>query len=181
MSAAIGARIRELRQAQGTSLATLAASTGLGKGTLSELERGQRNPTLDTLFAIATYLEVPLSDLLAEERFPGPAGESARAQGQSIDAKLLDRWSNEAGLVEIYRVSISQEIRESLPHADGVTEILTLIDGAIEVGNTGAIVQLRAAESHAFAGDLPHIYRGIAPLSVAILTMSYPAGETAAG
>lgn len=178
MAAAIGARVRDLRNARGTSLATLAAATGLGKGTLSELERGQRNPTLDTLFAIATYLAVPLSALIAQERFPAPGGESARAQGGSVDANLIDRWSDDGGLVEIYRVSISQETRRSRPHAAGVTEILTLIDGAVEVGDIGATVELRGGESHAFAGDRAHLYRGIADRSTAILAMRYPAPKT---
>jgi transcriptional regulator with XRE-family HTH domain len=177
MAVAIGARVRKLRQAQGTSLATLATSTGLGKGTLSELERGQRNPTLDTLFAIATQLAVPLSNLIAEERFPCSVAASARAQGQSIDAILIDRWSDETGLVEIYRVSISQETRRSRAHAAGVSETLTLIDGAIEVGEVGKTVQLQAAESHSFAGDQAHHYRGIAIRSTAILVMRYPVRE----
>lgn len=175
MAAEIGARIRELRQSQGTSLATLATSTGLGKGTLSELERGQRNPTLDTLFAIATHLEVPLSDLIAGEHSAGSVRKNARAQGESIDASLIDRWSDETDLVEIYRVSITQETRQSSPHAAGVTEILTVIDGAVEVGHAGATVQIHATESHSFAGDRPHLYRGITPVSTAILIMRYPA------
>lgn len=174
MAAAVGARIRELRKARGASLATLAASTGLGKGTLSELERGQRNPTLDTLFAIATHLEVPLSTVIAEDRFPHPEHASARAVGQSIDGSLIDRWTGDSGLVEVYRLTISQEIRTSRPHATGVSETLTLIDGAIEVGEVGKTVELRSMESHSFAGDQTHLYRGIATRSIAILAMRYP-------
>ena len=176
MSAAVGARIRELRQSRGTSLAALAASTGLGKGTLSELERGQRNPTLDTLFAIATDLGIPLSDLLTGERFEAPR-ESARARGQSIDAALLDRWTEETGVTEVYRIVISPETRRSLAHAPGVTEILTLIEGEAEVGDVDAPVRLRAGDTHAFAGDTAHLYRGIAARSVGILIMGYPMGS----
>lgn len=174
MAAAVGGRIRDLRQSRGMSLTALAASTTLGKGTLSELERGQRNPTLDTLFAIATALEVPLSILLAEGPLERPARDAAHAHGQSIDATLLDRWRDDAGVVEVYRMTIDQQTRESLPHAPGVSETVTLIDGTIEVGNNNAPVRLEAPNSHSFAGDHPHVYRGIAPLSVALLVMTYP-------
>jgi XRE family transcriptional regulator, regulator of sulfur utilization len=46
---AVGARIRALRTERGLSLSALAAAAGIGKGSLSELETGHRNPTLDTL------------------------------------------------------------------------------------------------------------------------------------
>ncbi len=55
-----------------------------------------------------------------------------------------------------------------------MSETVTLIDGTIEVGNSNAPVQLEARNSHSFAGDRPHFYRGIAPLSVALLVMTYP-------
>lgn len=71
MAAAVGARIRSTRVARRISLGSLASATGLGKGTLSELERGLRNPTLDTLFAIATCLDLPLSQLLVDDDAPG--------------------------------------------------------------------------------------------------------------
>lgn len=174
MAATVGARIRRLRQARNTSLASLAASTGLGKGTLSEVERGQRNPTLDTLFAIAAHLELPLSDLLTEEHQPVGSGEGPRAHGQSIDATLIDRWREATTLVEVYRLSVSRQTRHSLPHSAGVIETLTLISGAVEVGNEGGTVQLEPSESHTFAGDSPHLYRGIARESTAILIMRYP-------
>src|SRR5690606_23680368 len=64
------------------------------------------------------------------------------------------------------------------PANAGVTEILTLIDGAVEVGDIGATVELRGGESHAFAGDRAHLYRGIADRSTAILAMRYPAPKT---
>lgn len=174
MAAAVGRRIRDLRQSRGVSLTTLAASTTLGKGTLSELERGQRNPTLDTLFAIATALGVPLSTLLAEGPLDGPSREAAHAHGQSVDAALLDRWRDDAGVVEVYRMTIDRRTRESLPHAAGVSETVTLIDGTIEIGTSNAPVRLEALNSHSFAGDHPHVYRGVAPLSVALLVMRYP-------
>src|SRR6185369_8292111 len=66
LSAMVGARIRELRAARGWSLSSLAERAGVGKATLSEIESGQRNPTLETLYAIAAPLRVGLSALLAE-------------------------------------------------------------------------------------------------------------------
>ncbi|NJA56315.1 helix-turn-helix domain-containing protein, partial [Streptomyces sp. NEAU-H3] len=70
----VGARIRELREARALSLSALARRSGLGKATLSGLEAGTRNPTLETLYAVTTALGVPLTAALAP---PGAAPGTA--------------------------------------------------------------------------------------------------------
>ncbi len=60
--------IRLLRERRGLSLAELARRAGLAKQTLSRLEQGSGNPTVDTLFAIAEALRVPVTRLVAERR-----------------------------------------------------------------------------------------------------------------
>ncbi|MFI6650203.1 helix-turn-helix domain-containing protein [Streptomyces sp. NPDC050529] len=50
-----------LRRGSGLSLSELARRSDVGKGTLSELERGRRDPSLETLYALTTALDAPLS------------------------------------------------------------------------------------------------------------------------
>jgi transcriptional regulator with XRE-family HTH domain len=176
LSASVGERIRGLRTRRGMSLTALAVATRLGKGTLSELEHGQRNPTLDTLFAIATALSVPLGDLLVSEssdlvpgRSPGP-----HAHGQNIDAELIGRWTESAEVVEVYRMTVSQGRRQSPSHAPGVVESITLVSGQIAVGANDAPAHLVSGQSHTFAGDQDHFYEGLVHRSSAVLVMRYP-------
>lgn len=63
-AAQVGARVRALRERQGTSLSSLARQAHLSKATLSELEKGAGNPTLSTLAALAHALGVGVIDLL---------------------------------------------------------------------------------------------------------------------
>ncbi len=49
----VGERVRQARVDRGLSLGSVAATAGIGKGSLSEIEHGQRNPTLSTLYALA--------------------------------------------------------------------------------------------------------------------------------
>ncbi len=58
-AADVGRRVRELREHRGMSLSELARRAAVGKATLSGLEAGTRNPTLDTLQTIATALDLP--------------------------------------------------------------------------------------------------------------------------
>ncbi|WP_306210125.1 helix-turn-helix domain-containing protein [Actinoplanes sp. RD1] len=185
LSASVGERIRDLRTQRGISLSALAVATGLGKGTLSELERGRRNPTLDTLFAIATALSVPLGELLvsgdgdpAPDRPGGP-----HAHGQNIEAELIGRWTEAAEVVEVYRMTVAQGRRQSGSHAAGVVESITVVSGEIEVGVAGDPARLVGGQSHTFPGDRDHCYEGLAPRSSTVLVMRYPppAGEPGPG
>jgi transcriptional regulator with XRE-family HTH domain len=60
----LGKRIVYLRQQKGWSQLTLAIESGVNRNYLSDLERGQRNPTLIILSRIAEALTIDLSTLL---------------------------------------------------------------------------------------------------------------------
>ncbi len=170
----IGARLRELREAAGVSLGDLAAEAGIGKGTLSELETGRRNPTLDTLFAVTTALGVPLSAALppGESRAPGAVAVS----GEAIEAVLVDRFADSAATTELYRVTIGAGRRQdSAPHARGVTEHWIVYAGVLELGPVEETVRLGAGASTTFTADVPHAYRaGESEDVAATLLVRYP-------
>lgn len=62
--AAVGTRLRALRQQRGVTLADLAEATGISVSTLSRLESGQRRATLQLLLPLAQAHRVPLDDLV---------------------------------------------------------------------------------------------------------------------
>ena len=59
----IGRRIKEIREEKGIAQQVLAAQCNMEKSNLSRLETGRSNPTLHTLYKIAYFLNVPLSEL----------------------------------------------------------------------------------------------------------------------
>ena len=61
---AVGPRLRALRQQRETTLADLAAETGISVSTLSRLESGQRRPTLELLLPLARAHGVPIDELV---------------------------------------------------------------------------------------------------------------------
>jgi transcriptional regulator with XRE-family HTH domain len=64
-SLALGATVRELREARGVSREVLAVKAGLGLGTLGRLELGKSDPPWSTLRAVAAALELTMSGLAA--------------------------------------------------------------------------------------------------------------------
>src|SRR3954464_13628022 len=93
--AAVGARIRALRTERGLSLSALAAAAGIGKGSLSELETGRANPTLDTLYSVAGPLGVPPAGLLDFDT-------GAVAADEGFEAVLLHTERTPTAASEVY-------------------------------------------------------------------------------
>ncbi|AII58864.1 DNA-binding protein [Dehalococcoides mccartyi CG4] len=58
-----GERIRDLRKKAGVSQEELADRAGVHRTYLGGIERGERNPSLKNIYAIARALKVPVSDL----------------------------------------------------------------------------------------------------------------------
>ena len=63
-TAAVGARVRALRESMGLSLRDLAQRSGVSAPMLSQVERGEASPTLAVATRIASGLELTLSQLL---------------------------------------------------------------------------------------------------------------------
>jgi transcriptional regulator with XRE-family HTH domain len=176
ISDAVGRNLRRHRRAAGMSLAELADAAGLGKSTLHALELGDGNPTLSTLWALATALGIPLGELLDDQPAPTVvvrAGEGARADGDSVHARLLHRLTA-PGTVEVYELAIDRTQQSSDPHLPGVQECLVVTRGAVRAGPTDHHADLAVGDSIHHDAAQPHIYQGLEPENHALLLMLYP-------
>lgn len=59
----LGRRIAFLRKQRGYTQLTLSIDSGLAMSFISDLERGKRNPSIETLWKIAKTLDVTLEEL----------------------------------------------------------------------------------------------------------------------
>lgn len=64
----VGENIKYIRQSRGLSQAQLTERIGITQATMSLIEKGIRNPSLQTAAEIARVLEVRIEDLLKEGR-----------------------------------------------------------------------------------------------------------------
>jgi transcriptional regulator with XRE-family HTH domain len=64
MAAAVGARIHKLRVERDFNFDAFVEETGLGRGYISELERGLVVPTIHALAKVAAALELTVADLV---------------------------------------------------------------------------------------------------------------------
>jgi transcriptional regulator with XRE-family HTH domain len=172
----VGRALKTLRDAAGLTLSELARQSGVGKATLSELEAGRRNPTLETLYALTTALGVPLSAVLQPPGTqPARGKESAPVSGVSVDAVLITRFEAAAVTTELFRMTIRPgPVQRSAAHAPGTVEHLVVLAGAAVVGAEGRTRTIRSGHSFTWAADVPHTYAAKGPEPVdAVLVMTY--------
>lgn len=75
----VGEQLRRLRQDQGRTLRDVSSAARVSLGYLSEIERGQKEPSSELLAAICTALDVPLSSLLRSVSDEVASAEAAEA------------------------------------------------------------------------------------------------------
>ncbi len=77
----IGGRLREARRERRLSVRELARRLGVSSSLISQIERGRANPSVSTLYAIASELDVSLDELLFNDRRPPEPAEAGPGSG----------------------------------------------------------------------------------------------------
>ena len=73
----IGSQLRETRKSHGSTLRDISAKANVALGYLSEIERGQKEPSSELLFSICNALEISVSTLMRSVTL-----EAARIENQ---------------------------------------------------------------------------------------------------
>lgn len=158
-----GGRVRALRQRRRWSLEGVARKSGVSRSMLSEIERGEANPTLALALAIAHAFGVRLGDLVE-----GSHGDSLLQVIRSDDP-VYD-YSTEADCrirtlspldpdraIEFYRLDFGPGgALRSQPHFVGVREVVYADKGRIRVESGDDQTLLTAGDSVTYAADVPH-------------------------
>lgn len=175
---AIAAALRREREQAGLSISELARMAGIAKSTLSQLEAGTGNPSLESLWALANGLNVPFSRLLDPPTVPvqvvrASEGMTARAADSAYDVTLLAVCPPRARR-DIYRIHFEPGTSKiSHPHPSGTVEHVILTSGKARLGPVGKAIELLPGDYASYAGDEPHSYEALVPDTRAILILEY--------
>jgi XRE family transcriptional regulator, regulator of sulfur utilization len=163
LSRRIGRTVRTDRLAQGWSLGDLARAAGLSKTIVARIERGEGNPSIETLFRVSQALRVPLGWLLAADPQPrtrvirARSGEPLRSES-GMDAWLLHADGRELRS-EVYAIDLPRGVdQRSDAHLPGTEELVVCVKGRVRLGPLGEEVEIGAGDAAWFTADLPHHY-----------------------
>ncbi|HEY9390314.1 MAG TPA: XRE family transcriptional regulator [Mycobacteriales bacterium] len=178
MIALIAASIRRERDRAGLSMTELARRAGIAKSTLSQLESGVGNPSVETLWALGVGLGVPFSRLVDPPR-PAVrvirAGEGPVTYSERADyAATLLASCPPGARRDLYRIQAQPgEPRTSQPHMPGTTEHVVLGAGRALVGPVEDPIELDPGDYVTYRGDVPHTFRALQDDTTAVIVMEH--------
>lgn len=176
--AAIAAAIRRERERLGISSAELARRAGIAKSTLSQLEAGSGNPSVETLWAIAVVAGVPFATLVESPSSPVRvvrAGDRPviRSEDSPFSSALLSACPPGARRDVHLVTSEPGAPRTAHAHSPGTVEHMIIGAGRWRAGPDGEEVELGPGDYVTFPADRPHGYRALTAGASAVLVMEY--------
>ncbi|NUR07353.1 MAG: helix-turn-helix domain-containing protein [Nocardioidaceae bacterium] len=174
----IAASIRRERERSGLSLSELAKRAGIAKSTLSQLEAGSGNPSVETLWALGVALDVPFSRLVEPPRptvrvLRAGEGPVTYSEQSSYSATVLAACPPHARR-DIYRIAAQPgEPRTSQPHMPGTTEHVIIGTGRAQVGPLDDPIDLGPGDYVCYPGDTPHLFKALTADTTAVIVMEH--------
>ena len=160
----LAANLRRLRIARHLSLSELARATGISKATLSSIESGSSNPTIETLAALAGALRVSLGELLEELPLPPVrvlrASEAHRRARDGAIVRPLERFAAEEGeQLSLAEIELPAGHRREHPRRPSGTRIgVYVLAGKVIAGPVERSTELGEGDYMTFPADVPYVF-----------------------
>ncbi len=170
--------LRYLRHKKGLSQQELAKRASIPRTTLTHMESGQGNPSLQNLIKVSTTIGVGIEELLSRPKTDAtliPAKEVPLKQlsgGQVNIFKLLP--DSLKGFVMDRMVFAPQSRMGGHPHLPGTREYLTVLNGEMTVYISGERFTVAPGDVLAFAGNQAHSYANHGHQPTEVLSVVIP-------
>ncbi|MCZ6835758.1 MAG: XRE family transcriptional regulator [Planctomycetota bacterium] len=157
--------IRARRGRLGLSLEALAKKSGVSRAMLSEVERGNKSPTIHLLCLIAAGLSCTVSELLGEEQprrvHVLRADERPTVRDEDgVERQVLSISLMHHGLEAVwYVIPPGQSAGPFPPEALGIVEHITVINGKLSLDYGDECVPLETGDSVTYRIDETVFYR----------------------
>ena len=174
--AAVGPRLRALRQQRGATLAELSGATGISVSTLSRLESGHRRPTLELLLPLARAHAIPLDELVDA---PATGDPRLRLRPQQRNGMTIIPLSRRPGGVQAWKLVLpgGWPGREPDLQAHEGYEWLYVLSGELRLALGSSTVGLRPGEVAEFDTHVPHAFWNPHAAAAEVLSLFGPQGE----
>ncbi|RHR31262.1 XRE family transcriptional regulator [Clostridium sp. AF19-22AC] len=164
MNLIVAKNIKRLREENKLSMDELARLSGVSKSMLAQIERGDGNPTLSTLWKISNGMKVPFDALTVRPESPYEIVKTAEIQPILEDNGNVKNYplfpDDENRRFAVYYLELDMNSYwQSEPHLKGTTEFITIFTGEIEIFADSERFVVEKGESIRFKADVVHSYK----------------------
>jgi transcriptional regulator with XRE-family HTH domain len=159
----IGHNLQRVRKQRQLSLDKVANLTGVSKGMLHQIERGDTQPTVTTVWKIATGLHISFSALIKDEQSTiaivnrKEVPDITEDNGNCLVYLLFP--FNPKTQIEIFTIVLKPKGNYvSTPHNEGVQEYITVVTGEFKIMVRDDEYTLSTGGAIQFAGNVTHKY-----------------------
>ena len=168
LSVAIGARVKDMRQARRWTLDQLAAAAGVSRRMVVNVEQGAANPSVGTLLRISDALGVGLPALV-EQPEPKPVKVTRRGEGAALwtgtsgGRGVLVAGTEPPDVLELWDWTLGPgDQHQSEAHTAGTKELMQVLEGAVTLEVADQSIVLQVGDAVSFPGDVAHSYTNLA-------------------
>ncbi len=159
----VGREIKRLRKLREWTLEQLASASGVSAGLLSQVERGQGNPSFNTLVQVSHALGIPVARLVAGEQMSSPVVRREERRRLNLGDKELVLAEMltprlDSALEAIRIVTEPGYSTKDTPFVHEGEEFGIVLEGTHAVNVGGAHYVLRAGDSISYSSTIPHWY-----------------------
>lgn len=174
----IGTNLKRLREERGYSLSKLADIVQVSKSMLAQIEKGETNPSVGTIWKIANGLHVSFTSLLSEEHYPVKVirKENLTSIYQEDHKYAIHPYFpySKDKRFELYTVELGNRAHHySEAHVKGVEEYFVVTEGCIEVVIGSEHIVLNKDDAITFLADSEHSYNNLTDESAAGVIVLY--------
>lgn len=164
MNLIVAKNIKRLREESRLSMDELAKASGVSKSMLAQIERGDGNPTISTLWKLSNGLNVPFDALTVRPRDPYEIIRISEIQPLLEDGGKVRNYSlfpdNENRRFAVYYLELEPgSFLPAEPHLQGTTEFITIFAGILTIKAADRTFTVAKGESIRFRGDTFHSYQ----------------------
>ncbi|MGO1318601.1 MAG: helix-turn-helix domain-containing protein [Cellulomonadaceae bacterium] len=168
----VGARLRAARQARGLTLEELASSAGMSASTLSRLEAGKRQASLELLLPLMRRLGIRFEDLVPQE----PVDPRVRRPVIRRDGLSIAPLAPEGSPISTYKITYpSAATPPELRVHDGY-EWLYVLSGKLRLRLGEQDLVLSRGEAAEFDTRTPHAISAVGTRPAQVISIFNEAG-----
>lgn len=172
----LGINLKRLRLTRKLSLGQLSSLCGVSKIVLSQMERGESNPTINTIWKIAAGLNVRYTELIDphEANFSIKKREQLLVQSENGGSYRSYNYysSSPDRSFDLFEIELEPAASySSSGHPCGTKEYIILTSGQLEIEIDGIFYRMNSGDAFTFDGDKTHIYKNIGAEVVKALSL----------